>query len=302
MTRFQNDVQAQRRGIVEIAFQFGKMSADHNPKRHRKVMRLRNCLPIKVNALHMCINDPAFRLLVKLIRPILTIKFLSRVRIHNGSTFEMLYSLLSYGIPLGALPINQAGVCSNEYHMIWLQQQRDIEQRNRLQASEPAAAKASSSHLVNSDCNLKPRTQSTNSSLERQKLDIMPTKPTLSTKVPNAVDCSVINNQSQAILVPDKNDCILGRGQPVDQHYGNVQFRLFLQDHLEIYETAPHYMKHKVGNEIQRVLQEDRKVRFLKIDESGKGWKLANDSAIREKILRTFRRLALKQKRKRQTQ
>ena len=103
-------------------------------------------------------------------------------------------------------------------------------------------------------------------------------------------------------MEPGPNDCILGRGQPVDQHVGNIQFRKFLQEHLATYANAPHYMKHKVGNEMQRMLQNDHKVRFLKKDESGTGWKLADNAAIREKILRTFRRMMLKNKRKDQLQ
>ena len=53
---------------------------------------------------------------------------------------------------------------------------------------------------------------------------------------------------------------------------------------------------------MQRILENDHKVRFLKKHESGNGWKHADDAAIREKILRTFRRMMLKNKRKEEKQ
>lgn len=80
---------------------------------------------------------------------------------------------------------------------------------------------------------------------------------------------------------------------------------------LDKYESAPHNMKYKVGNEVLRILLEENNVRFLKRQDCGEdgsgdtdagtttGWVVVNDmKSIREKVLRTFRRLSQQQRKR----
>ena len=56
----------------------------------------------------------------------------------TGNHLEIQYKLLSYGIPLAALPIDSTGCVDNECHKIWVQQRRNLEQqqkKDKLKAS-----------------------------------------------------------------------------------------------------------------------------------------------------------------------
>ena len=54
--------------------------------------------------------------------------------------------------------------------------------------------------------------------------------------------------------------------------------------------------------QMRKELQQDRDVRFIKEHDSGRGWLLADDVAIREKISRTIRRVFPSNETKRQYQ
>ena len=315
MSKFSSDVVAQRTGVVEIAYQDGSLSdGGHTPERHRKTMRLRNCLPIKVCSQHLCINDPAIKLLIKLVSPILNKGFLSRIRIHNGTHCEMQYELLGYGIPLGVLPVNSLGECNNEYHSPWLQKRRRQEELEAQECQREHNKQPSNQHQQEQSHNSKGPTLILDSSSGGSDKDLEGTK--LENVTATAIRGSLSSAptlSSSLILEPTTNDVILGRGQPVDQHSGNIQFRYFLKMNLEKYESAPHNMKYKVGNEVLRILLEEKNVRFLKrfdcigedCDDNADagttitGWVLVNDmKSIREKILRTFRRLSQQQRKR----
>ena len=86
---------------------------------------------------------------------------------------------------------------------------------------------------------------------------------------------------------------IIGRGRPIDQHAGNVQFRKYLQsqDVLQEYIDTPKFLKFQNAEKVRCTLCEQHNVRFLRESTDGKGWYEVDRAAVREKILRTFRRI-----------
>ena len=117
---------------------------------------------------------------------------------------------------------------------------------------------------------------------------------------------------------------MLGRGRANDQHPGNVRFRQFLKDEfLQEYSKTPHFTRSYLATPIQETLQREHNMRFLsrvedtvnkekntKKDGSSnntnkhKGlegeWVLADDATVKQKILRTLRRLQLNERKQRE--
>ena len=191
---------------------------------------------------------------------------------------EVLYELSAFGIPVAALPVDCNGVCVNDYQKFWIQRRQKIERRHELASILPPPAPSSGPQLS---------ILSTGSPME------------ISSTGSAALDAERLKSSSEiplsagtTILHPETSDCILGRGRAIDQHPGNVKFREYLHqpEVLRQYQDTPKYMKYQVAAPIQKTLQEDHNVRFLKEHPSGRGWMIADDAAVRNKILRTFRR------------
>ena len=303
MSVAENDVQAQRLGIVELSFQIEKVNS-RTLQLKGKLFKLRNCLPLKTAAMHVCTNEPAMRLAVRVLSPVVNLHSLVRITAHCGNLLETHYELLSYGIPVAALPIDVDGNCNNDNHKRWIQKRKEIEDERKRSTIDSLSSSPPSPQQQTSSSATQIRDESTTVStpyilsVAQSTAPPMSIRSTSTSPLPGTEHGTSVRAIDSGVIIaePGPNDCILGRGQPVDQHEGNVQFRQFLQEHLKTYANAPHYMKHKVGNDIQTMLVNEHHVRFLKKHESGTGWKLADDAAIREKILRTFRRMMLKDK------
>ena len=100
---------------------------------------------------------------------------------------------------------------------------------------------------------------------------------------------------SLPILQPNPNDCLLGRGKAIDQHVGNCQFRHYIEHHptlVRAYWNAPKSLKRRIVDQMRMDLQRDLQgLRFLKEQDDGLAWQVADDDAIRHKISRTLRRI-----------
>ena len=104
MSVVQDNTDAQRRGIIAIhtfsdnlttkrasapqgddrpTLVKHRNSSDYRQMR-RKVLQLRNSLPIKVNAVHLCTDDPNTKLFFQILLPLFNMRTLTRVRIQYG--------------------------------------------------------------------------------------------------------------------------------------------------------------------------------------------------------------------------
>ena len=83
MSFVQDDIDVQKRGFVEIFYNV----ANTKPIKPHLVMatqRLHGVLPIKVVANHACGDGPLIKVIVQVLRPILSLNRLSRIRVHYG--------------------------------------------------------------------------------------------------------------------------------------------------------------------------------------------------------------------------
>ena len=301
----------------------------------------------------------------------------------------MQYKLLSYGIPLAALPVDVSGCCNNDYHKLWVDQRRQIEQQSRnLNADASRIITNNAEYQLSSQFlsslaasqSPPPLMQTTSQEIEPMNLTINPMQPPSVTSCNTVTDYSaplgfeglqVVSSSQINLPMPQQqspqdlpsqftsettvdpfgaspyppaiyqigpNDgkffeirvccfpvsahggqifcrpcfeqvilnksllttfyqtsVLLGRGRAIDQHFGNVQFRRHLQQDIfmQQYQQTKKRLKAQLADVIRQNLQENCNVRFLIQHDTGRGWQLADDVAVREKISRTFRRLLL---------
>jgi hypothetical protein len=77
-------------------------------------------MPVRLNALHVCFDDPRIRALFKLLTSVIEGKLLCRLQSHFGTDMECMYSMMSFGIPPGTLPIHGNGSLDTRDHEEWL--------------------------------------------------------------------------------------------------------------------------------------------------------------------------------------
>ena len=188
---------------------------------------------------------------------------------------EVQYQLMSYGIPLEALPVDCTGNLSNHHHKNWLLWRHQLEQG----VAHPQIVSSSVTKHHSSTKSAPKNSRNGNKAGD----------------VPLTVTSSGERGKTASPMIlmePEDTDCILGRGKAIDRHTGNVRFRNFLQQKeiLADFLQTPKYIRSEVAVTIQQKLQEKYNMRFLKENPNGFGWVFAKDDAIRSKILRTLRR------------
>jgi hypothetical protein len=110
----------QTRGIVAVHYYVGKQLGRLDDNFSVAAKEGFDCLPIQIGALHLCMNDP----LLLALKPIMIMflgKYLrSRLRVHEGSHNDIQYALMTYGIPVDALPVTHQGDVRTPNHKKWL--------------------------------------------------------------------------------------------------------------------------------------------------------------------------------------
>ena len=221
-----------------------------------------------------------------------------------------------------SLPVNSDGIIRTDNHKTWTEHRSRIEKQ---QTAGVAAAALPSSSVPLSTAST--ATQTTKKPPKQTNRDSMhpPLSPASSVGSSTANDteaaASAISSKGDGkqvaakrkadedgspsrssskgipITQPNPNDCLLGRGKAIDQHLGNCQFRHYVEHHptlVRAYWNAPKSLKRRIVDQMRLDLQRDLGLRFLKEQEDGQAWELADGDAIRHKISRTLRRILQK--------
>lgn len=88
------------------------------------------------------------------------------------------------------------------------------------------------------------------------------------------------------VIVPGRNDVLLGKGIPIQTHIGNIRYRQLVSDCKDTYERSTYTQKKQITEEIVDLVKQSGG-RFLKDD--GAGWLEAEDEVARLKVSRSFR-------------
>jgi hypothetical protein len=121
----EDDEEAQKRGVVACAYCVdGALNLD--PQTLRKIGILRTALPLRLDSVHVCYNDPLKLPFISLAMFIMGAHTRVRFRAHYGSDEECQCQLSSFGIQIHALPVSPRGEFNLENHRMFLARDRAI--------------------------------------------------------------------------------------------------------------------------------------------------------------------------------
>jgi hypothetical protein len=143
----------------------------------------------------------------------------------SGSSKDILFKLLTFGIPDNVLPITADGEPKVKSHRSWLKSRRRQEETQ--------------------------------------------------------ADAEV-----EIIVVPRRLDILLGRGKPIQEHFGNLRYHALLDYYQNAYERAMKFDKCQISRRIVETVHANNG-RFLK--QEGAGWSLVDDHVARDKVSHAFR-------------
>ena len=223
-------------------------------------------LPIRVVALHFCYPDTVLCRLFKAVHLyILGEDLRARTIWHQGTTIEMQYSIMTYGIPIEHIPCTDTGVVKKKYLNQW------YNIRQYLEALPYANnTKYSSSSLSNStNSNISSLSSSSSSSSQPQQ-------------------------QVSIVECPGSKDVLFRRAGSCSAHPGNVHFNNLVETKKELHsQCKTNDAKYRLIWSIVEEI-ESQGGRFYVWDMKKCWWAIMNDrKEIRSKVavfLRDFRR------------
>jgi hypothetical protein len=96
----------------------------------------------------------------------------------------------------------------------------------------------------------------------------------------------VNSNGNKIVVVPSRVDVLLGRGKPIQEHFGNMRYYVLLDHYQRAYETAKKFEKMEVAQTVVDLVHNSHG-RFLKQD--GAGWVEVDAMVARDKVSHAFR-------------
>jgi hypothetical protein len=135
-TALSEDVETQKNGVVVIITWDEDVSLSGGmaitPEEHELVRRLKDGLPFRWSAVHICVPDGPFS---RLLRAFILLAFGQesrvRVRAYPGFNMETQYKLLTFGITVADFPSTHTGSIKVKNHLQWIKTRRAIDAARR---------------------------------------------------------------------------------------------------------------------------------------------------------------------------
>jgi hypothetical protein len=313
------DVETQKKGVVLIQYCVGTPLSSRGLI--HKLGRLVNCMPVRPVSIHACVGDSAVKAAATIAALLIGATNTVRFRVHSGSDQEVLYDLLTFGIPVHALPISPTGEVSTTQHTEFLQRRQNIENLilNYSTITQPQPQPQQQQDLINSDVE-DPLTTTTSSSSPSPSpsfshftlcSDIIPAEDERILVSDGNNDMSVVDNNNNnnnnnsinifgsnirvfstkglsCVNVPGEMDILLGRGKGTQNHKGNLRYRHLIESYRSSYEEmSSKGEKTQFIKEVVRVIY-DSGGRFLRQDDIGR-WVPIDIDEARDKVSHSFR-------------
>jgi hypothetical protein len=251
------DLTTQRNGVVCIGYGLGttkRLGADTL----RNLGKLIDGLPLRVTSYHYCLQDQAMRRTANALAVVFGRNVCIRYRFHAGTDMEVIYQMMTFGIPQHILPVSVTGELDVMHHQAF------IRDRERYEEEE----------MVLNDANS-----------DTTELDNDP----LTTKKEREFSRRVI-------IVPGPRDVLLGRGRLIQENVGNIRYRNLIETYRAQYDNARKKEKTRLTREIVQKISETGG-RFLKhVDGDNRGktpnagpWIEVPVDVAREKVSHSFR-------------
>eukprot|EP00429_Kryptoperidinium_foliaceum_P003190 CAMPEP_0176019962 /NCGR_PEP_ID=MMETSP0120_2-20121206/9658_1 /TAXON_ID=160619 /ORGANISM="Kryptoperidinium foliaceum, Strain CCMP 1326" /LENGTH=308 /DNA_ID=CAMNT_0017353049 /DNA_START=70 /DNA_END=996 /DNA_ORIENTATION=- len=290
------DEDRQTRGRVVISWTSASvLRGDFDPASTFSVTTKSNQgLPIKLNAIHFCIESSGEEFPDKLIASwssAVNARSKVRTRIHLGTPAQLKEKLQGYGIPAVTIPVSDDGEWDlsgpKRSWARWRLEEEEVrktaKRENELQTDSdtPTAVTLELSDSV---------TQASDTS----SLTVTPVLP-LSQQHSNFMIATPVNAVTQQLPPLEEvtdlhdNDVLFGRGKNFNNYKGNIAFRLLIEENRRKYESMSKPEKTKLGAEIVKIVQ-SRSGRFLRESSRGAGlWIEVDDGDARRKVANCFR-------------
>eukprot|EP00529_Nitzschia_sp_RCC80_P016940 CAMPEP_0113477596 /NCGR_PEP_ID=MMETSP0014_2-20120614/20289_1 /TAXON_ID=2857 /ORGANISM="Nitzschia sp." /LENGTH=659 /DNA_ID=CAMNT_0000370695 /DNA_START=397 /DNA_END=2373 /DNA_ORIENTATION=+ /assembly_acc=CAM_ASM_000159 len=299
----ENDEDVQKRGVVMIGYAVNSSLSEIDPGMHKVGNLVRAMIPIRYTSWHVCLGAETWfrRLQANMIR-ILPQKDRVRLRCHEGSRTEVMYSLLSYGIPVHEFPVAEDGTVQTCEHDKWLMMQRRKQEVYDLIRPMKTQISRSDHRLSTTQSNDSEtfKQSLTNQGQQNQQIDepaqVLSFDPFAlqinhSTFHRSNVPARLENRDPSVLLsglveVPSIADVLVGRGQVYQNHPGNCQMRQIVREHLaEHQSTTSRKAKTDLAWRIVHHIQHQHGGRFLQRDGESGWWGVISDDQARSKVI-----------------
>ena len=118
------DEQTQIHGVIEVLYFFGDAVNGSVTSFVGNAGPIVSTLPFRGAAMHFCFNQPGLKILIDFIQLSVGKDKRMRFRTHSGSETEVKYSLLTFGIGVSNLPINEDGSLNLDLHTRFIRERR----------------------------------------------------------------------------------------------------------------------------------------------------------------------------------
>ena len=194
---------------------------------------------------------------------------------------ECIHTLLTFGIPMEALPIDVDGQFDMSHHLEWLEHQMNLER------TLGGSSIDSGNEAMSTDSLISEESSSGLGIIRRERdvencFDVGADRTSFVSSTP-----MIVSSTSTATLRPSEADVLFGRGRGMSKHPGNARFRKIIDQHVPQYEKAGKYEKTSIAENIVRIIKESEG-RFLRLGKSGE-WEHVSDEAARNKVSHAFR-------------
>ena len=122
------DIDTQKRGVVAICYNVGGGSKDENRETTLKIAQLVSIVPFRFTGVHFCYDDEKLRAVFFVAMYVFQKAARIRTRFHLGTGMEIIYTLMTFGIPNEALPLSFNGSLRLEGHRDYVRKMRKTDE------------------------------------------------------------------------------------------------------------------------------------------------------------------------------
>ena len=123
------DVETQKNGMVVVCYNHGQWKTTKRESVFRSA-KLISVLPLKLAGVHYCFDDDKMKGLFYLAMYAGEKAARIRVRFHQGADMEIIYSLMTFGIPNSAIPISFNGSLRLDAHSDYVRKMKMTDELN----------------------------------------------------------------------------------------------------------------------------------------------------------------------------
>lgn len=97
----------------------------------REILKIPLSVPIRPMGYHICADSTRWQAIFDMVT-VTICKFVRvRLRFHYGTRQETMYAMMTHGIPVNAIPINDSGDVDLSHHKAWIEQRCRLEEQRR---------------------------------------------------------------------------------------------------------------------------------------------------------------------------